>query len=437
MNLHHRISHLVGCVVLSLFFLSGLSAAESYTVPFVANASYDASVESPDDLLGYVLGSKAVTAAEVEKCIKTWASASDHARLVEYGKSHEGRRLHYVIVSSPENLAKLETIKTNISRLADPRKLDNDTISELIESTPPVAWLAYTIHGDETEGSDAALAVLYHLLADTSDTTAELLRDTLVVIDPLMNPDGRDRFLKMVAENRGTLPNYDERSAVHTGYWPAGRGNHYLFDLNRDWILAIHPETRGRIQAMRAWNPLLLVDAHGMSPQDTHLFSPPREPINPNIPRHRAKWGEVFAADQAREFDRQGWLYYTGEWHEEWYPGYTDAWASYRGAIGILYEQASIAEDGVRRPGGTSAYLSRIRTSPRRRLPCKPRDIAPQPQRTMARVRGNAARGNRPERPLCASSLRHTSVRESGSMAEVCRSHGVAGVRSPRGGRRL
>ena len=99
----------------------------------------------------------------------------------------------------------------------------------------------------------------------------------MIIIDPLMNPDGRDRFLKMVAEHRGTLPNYDDRSAVHTGYWPFGRGNHYLFDLNRDWILAVHPETRGRIQAIREWNPLLLVDAHGMGAQNTHLFSPPRE----------------------------------------------------------------------------------------------------------------------------------------------------------------
>jgi hypothetical protein len=156
----------------------------------------------------------------------------------------------------------------------------------------------------------------------------------------------------MIAEHRGTQANFDHRSALHTGYWPFGRGNHYLFDLNRDSILAVHPETQGRIRSIGQWNPLLLVDAHGMGSQETHLFSPPREPINPNIPQQRRKWGAVFASDQAKRFDQQGWLYYTGEWHEEWYPGYTDAWVSYRGAVGILYEQARIAEDGVRRPGG-------------------------------------------------------------------------------------
>ncbi|MCD6340039.1 MAG: peptidase, partial [Verrucomicrobia bacterium] len=215
-----------------------------------------------------------------------------------------------------------------------------------------VVWLAYTIHGDETEGADAALAMLYHLVAAENQDVKALLRDLVIIIDPLMNPDGRARFIKMIAEARAATPNVDEQSLLHTGYWPRGRGNHYLFDLNRDWILGVHPETRGRIREVAKWNPVLFVDAHGMGAQATHLFSPPREPINPNLPRERLAWGETFAKDQARAFDRAGLLYYNGEWHEEWYPGYSDAYASYRGAVGILYEQARIAEDGVLRPEG-------------------------------------------------------------------------------------
>ena len=323
-----------------------------YDVPFVSGATYDAALPKPGDLLGFVLGSRAATAEEIETCLKSWAAASNRARVVEYARSHENRPLHYMVVTDPQNLQRLDAIQADIARLGDPRELSDEEVAQLIEKTPPVAWLGYTIHGDETEGSDAALAVLYHLLADTREVTQKLLRETIVIIDPLMNPDGRDRFLKMIAEQRGTQPNYDDQSSVHVGHWPRGRGNHYLFDLNRDSILGVHPESRGRIAAAGSWNPLLFVDAHGMGAQDTHLFSPPTEPLNPNLPAHRRKWEVVFSADQAAQFDQMGWLYYNGEWHEEWYPGYTDAWASYRGAIGILYEQARIAEDGVRRPGG-------------------------------------------------------------------------------------
>jgi hypothetical protein len=174
----------------------------------------------------------------------------------------------------------------------------------------------------------------------------------VVIIDPLQNPDGRDRFLKMVAENRGTTPSVDDQSLQHSGYAPWGRGNHYLFDLNRDLLFGSQPETRGRIKAVSQWNPVLVVDAHGMGSQDTHLFSPPREPINIHVPPSRARWGQIFARDQAAALDRYGLVYYSGEWNEDWYPGYTDSWPAYRGTIGILYEQARIAEDGVRRPEG-------------------------------------------------------------------------------------
>lgn len=327
-------------------------AADSYDVPFVTDSAYDSSIPEAGDILGFKLGSRAATADEVHRCLRAWTDASDRARLVEYARTHENRPLHYVIVTDPENHRRETAIRENVTRLGDPRGLTEDEADSLIETTPAVAWLAYTIHGDETEGSDAALGVLYHLIADTTPRTRRWLKDMVIIVDPLMNPDGRDRFLKMVEEHRATAPNFDDRSAVHTGYWPFGRGNHYLFDLNRDWILAIHPETRGRIREVGRWNLLLFVDAHGMGPQDTHLFSPPREPVNPNIPKHRATWGDVFAADQAAAFDRRGWLYYNGEWHEEWYPGYSDAWSSHRGAVGILYEQARIADAGVRRPGG-------------------------------------------------------------------------------------
>jgi hypothetical protein len=323
------------------------------TVDFFPGARYEPAVPTPEAVLGFPVGHRATTAGQIEACLRAWTEAApDRTRLVEYARSHEGRPLYYVVVTAPANLARLDAIETGLTRLGDPRLSTEAEAEYLIGSLPAVAWLGYTIHGDETEGSDAALAVLYHLIASTDPDLAKLREDLVIIVDPLMNPDGRERFVKMIAEHRGTAPNVDDRALVHSGYWPYGRGNHYLFDLNRDWLWAVHPETRGRLRAVARWQPVLFVDAHGMGPQETHLFSPPREPINPNLPAGRATWNLRFAEDQARAFDQHGLVYYTGEWHEEWYPGYSDAYVSYRGAVGILYEQARVAEDGVRRADG-------------------------------------------------------------------------------------
>src|SRR5699024_7667890 len=147
---------------------------------------------------------------------------------------------------------------------------------------------------------------------------------------------------------------------VHTGYWPFGRGNHYLFDLNRDWLYARHPETRGRVPHVIDWKPLLFVDIHEMGSQDSYLFSPPREPYNPHLPHQGSDMGNRFADDQAAAFDEYGYPYYSGEWNENWFPGYSDAWASLRGAHGILYEQARIADDAVQRPTNLLSYRQSV-----------------------------------------------------------------------------
>lgn len=325
----------------------------SYTNEFFPGTTYRATVPTQQSLVGFAAGQRAATASEVEQCLKAWAAAApDRTRLVEYARSHEKRPLYYMVVTAPTNLARLDEIQAGLAKLGDPRQLADAQAQELIKSLPAVAWLAYTIHGDETEGSDAALAVLYHLVAAEDTAVGKLLAEVVVIVDPLMNPDGRDRFVKMVAEDRGAAPTVDDQSLLHEGYWPRGRGNHYLFDLNRDCIYGVHPETRGRLREVARWNPVLFVDAHGMGAQETHLFSPPREPINPHIPKGREQWSQVFVKDQAAAFDTHHLLYYHGEWNEEWYPGYSDGWASYRGAVGILYEQARIAEAGVRRPEG-------------------------------------------------------------------------------------
>ncbi len=327
---------------------------------YPADADHDPAVPTPQDLIGHPVGQRAASNEAIDQAVRHWAEHSDRAEVVEYARSHEDRPLIYIVISSPENLARQGEVRAGMARLADPRNLSAARQNELVEQLPAVAWMAYSIHGNESSGSDAALAVIYHLLADRSETTQRLLDELVIIVDPNMNPDGRQRFLHSVSMARGTQPDVDDQSLVHTGYWPFGRGNHYYFDLNRDWIYAIHPETRGRIEHISSWHPLLFVDAHEMGSQDSYLFSPAREPHNPHLPPYRGPWGEKFAADQARAFDRYAYPYYTGEWFEDFYPGYTDTWASLRGAQGILYEQARIAEDAVQQDAVLVSYAQSV-----------------------------------------------------------------------------
>jgi hypothetical protein len=323
-----------------------------YDRPFFPGAHYDPAVPTVEDILGFALGDRFTSAAEIEACLMAWDEVSPRTQLVEYARTYEGRPLYYLVVSTPANLARLEEIKAGMARLADPRGLADAEAQRLLASLPAVGWFSYCIHGNETSGSDAALAVCYHLTAAVDREVTKMLDDLVVIIDPLMNPDGHERFFKQTQENRGRAPNVDDQSLLHRGYWPSGRMNHYLFDLNRDWIFCAHPETRGRVREIGQWRPLLVVDGHEMGPLNTYLFSPPRDPVNPNYPRRRWHWAGVFAADQAAAFDANGWLYYTGEWADDWYAGYS-SWAAFRGSVHILYEQARVAENAVRRPEGT------------------------------------------------------------------------------------
>ncbi len=323
----------------------------AYDVEFFPGVTYDSAVPTPETILGHRIGDRFPDPASIERCIQAWTEASPRARLVEYARSHEGRPLYYVILTSPRNMERLDEIREGMARLADPRGLSGEEADRLLEDLPAVGWFAYSIHGNETSGADAALATIYHLAAATGDEVATLLDELVVIVDPLQNPDGRERFYQQTAEHRGTMPNMDSQSMLHRGYWPSGRGNHYLFDLNRDWILGVHPETRGRLEAVGQWRPMLMVDGHEMGSQDTYLFSPGRPPLNPFFPERRWHWASLFTRDQAGAFDAFGWPYYHGEWNEEWYPGYS-SWAGFRGSIFILYEQPRVAEDAIRHPSG-------------------------------------------------------------------------------------
>ena len=313
---------------------------------------YNPAVSRPDNFLGFEVGQRVATPAQIGAALGTWATQSDRIKVVEYARTHEGRPLFAVFISSASNLARLDAIQADINTLADARRITDSEAEAIIDRLPATAWMAYSIHGNETSGADAALASIYHLIASTDPSVGAMLENMVVVIDPMMNPDGRARFAKSLEQYRGTAPNVDDQSLLHSGDWPYGRTNHYFFDLNRDFYFLTQPETRGRVAMINQWRPQLMIDGHEQGSQDTYLMGPPRQPLNKNIDANLQKWARVFSIDQGAAFDARSWRYYTGEWFENLYPGYSN-YAEYRGSVHILYEQSRMAEDGVRRPEGT------------------------------------------------------------------------------------
>ena len=326
----------------------------------ILEGNYAESISNPEVFLGFEAGQRVADPAQISAAIAAWQGQSDRLKVIEYARTHEGRPLFAVFISSPENLARLDEIEAQITRLSDARNIGDSVANTIIKALPAVAWMAYSIHGNETSGADAALASIYHLIASTDSEVTSMLDNMIVVIDPMMNPDGRARFAKSLEQYRGTAPNVDDQSLLHTGDWPFGRTNHYFFDLNRDFYLLTQPETQGRVALINTWRPQLIIDGHEMGAQSTFLMGPPRQPLNANIDKDLQKWARVFSEEQGAAFDDRSWRYFTGEWFENWYPGYSN-YAEYRGSMHILYEQSRMAEDGVRRPEGTvQTYMESV-----------------------------------------------------------------------------
>ena len=189
----------------------------------ILDGNYKNAIDKPDIFLGFEYATRVATPEQITSALQTWSKQSDRLKVVEYAKTHENRPLHAVFISSPNNLSNLDEINKKISKLSDARSLSDRAAKSLINELPAVAWMAYSIHGNETSGADAALGVIYHLISSTDQDILDMLDNMIIIIDPLMNPDGRARFAKNLEQYRGTAPNYDDQSLIHTGDWPYGR----------------------------------------------------------------------------------------------------------------------------------------------------------------------------------------------------------------------
>ncbi len=333
---------------------------------FWPNANYDPAVPTFQSVLGYEPGDRITWTHNVRRYFDALEDyAPDRVRVVDYATSWEGRGLFYAVVTSADNLANLDTIKANMQRLRDPRVTSAADAASIIETQPAVTWLSYSVHGNEISPAESAMLTAYHLLAARNDDRVPaILADTIVVIDPLQNPDGRDRFIHRYEIAEGLEPSGDRISAEQNEPWPSGRTNHYLFDMNRDWFIRTQPETRGRADAILEFLPVAFVDSHEMTSDNTYYFSPEADPFNPHLVPGLRDSLELFGRTNAGWFDRFGFDYFTREVYDALYPGYGASWPSYFGSIAMTYEQASTRGLRYRQYDGvTVEYRETIRNN--------------------------------------------------------------------------
>ena len=362
---------LAGLTALPAAAHAGAPAASSASTALLARLSeggavdlppLDTSVPSPSEFLGYPLGTRFTHHQRILEYLRRLADASPRVTLWQYGETYEGRPLTLVAISSPENLARLDALRAEHLRLADPRRASDAELAKIEDEVPVVVWLAYGVHGNEPSSSEAAMAAAYTLAAAGGDWP-QRLAGTLVLIDPLVNPDGRERYVSFYDQARGREPDPDPVAAEHREPWPGGRQNHYLVDLNRDWSWATQQETRARLTEYRRWEPQVYVDYHEMFSESSYFFPPAAEPVNPLLDRRTVAWLDVFGRANGAAFDRQGWPYYKAESFDLYYPGYGDSYPGFRGAVGMTYEVAGHGRAGLaidRRDGTVLTLADRI-----------------------------------------------------------------------------
>lgn len=297
-----------------------------------------AQLQSPDAFLGYPVGSRYSPHWKIAGYFnQVAANAPASVKLVNYGETGEGRPLLLAFVSSPENISNLESIRRNNLRLAN---LSRDKMAAVEDRAPAIVWLSYNVHGDETSSSEAAMMTLWALVDPSNTATKEWLKNTVVVIDPCINPDGRDRYVNWFNSVMGKNANPLSSAREHRQPWPGGRTNHYNFDLNRDWAWQTQTESQRRMNLYNQWLPQVHVDYHEQGIDENYYFAPAAEPFHDVITPWQREFQATIGKNHAKYFDAKGWLYFTKEYFDLFYPSYGDTWPVFNGAIGMTYEQA-------------------------------------------------------------------------------------------------
>lgn len=307
----------------------------TYYLPDIA---YDKSIPTPESFLGYQVGEWHVGHDLLVAYMKALAAASPRITYTEYARSHENRPLIHLTITSENNHSKLNEIKTQHRRLNDPAQSAGMDVSNM----PVVLYQGFSIHGNEPSGGNAALLVAYYLAAAQDETVRKLLDEAVIIFDPCFNPDGFNRFASWVNVHKNKNLTADSQDREYREAWPGGRTNHYWFDLNRDWLPAVHPESQGRLNLFHDWKPNVLTDHHEMGTNATYFFMPGEpERVNSLTPQRNQDLTAKFAEYHAGALDKIGSLYYTREGFDDFFIGKGSTYPDVNGCIGILFEQAS------------------------------------------------------------------------------------------------
>ena len=296
---------------------------------------FSQSIQSPEEFLGYKLGERFTRHHKVVEYFTYVGNQLENVELEKYGETNEHRPLYVTYVSSKKNIQNLEQIRlANLGQTGLKPKSSNDIA---------IVWMSYNVHGNEASSTEASMQTLYELVTQKKD----YLENTLVIIDPCINPDGRDRYVNWFNQVSSTPYNKDQMAKEHREPWPGGRANHYLFDLNRDWAWATQVESAQRLKVYNKWMPHVHVDFHEQFINNPYYFAPAVEPYHEIITDWQRDFQTQIGKNHAKYFDQKGWMYFTKESFDLLYPSYGDTYPTYMGAIGMTYEQAGHGMAGL------------------------------------------------------------------------------------------
>jgi hypothetical protein len=328
---------LILCFLGSWAFTAALSQADlSYYLP--PNTKFDPSIPTPASIIGHQVGEWHITHDRLVSYMMALDKASGRISLEITGQTHEARPILLLTITSPKNHQSIESIRAQHVQLSDPAKSGSLTIKDM----PAVFYIGHSIHGNEASGANAALLTAYYLAAAQGTEIENYLSNTIILFDPSFNPDGLQRFSGWVNARKSKLVNADPNDVEHNEAWPGGRFNHYWFDLNRDWLVAQHPESQARVKKFHQWKPNVLTDHHEMGTNATFFFQPgvPSR-MHPLTPEKNLELTKKIGTYHAKALDEIGSLYYTQEGYDDFYYGKGSTFPDVQGAIGILFEQAS------------------------------------------------------------------------------------------------
>lgn len=313
-----------------------LAAIVVFGFQFVAQAQ----TKSPKEFLGYEIGQRFTPHHRIVAYMEHVAATNPHVALKYYGESYEHRPLLAVFVSSPKNIEQLEQIRQDNLRRAG-------MLAGKTTTSVPIIWMSYNVHGNEAVGSETALMTLWALIDPANQESKKWLENSLVVIDPCLNPDGHSRYVNWYEQKVHRILQPDPQSLEHSEPWPGGRPNHYLFDLNRDWAWQTQKESQERNKLYNEWMPQVHVDFHEQGVNSPYFFAPAAEPVHEYVTPFQREFQSIIGRNNAKYFDKEAWLYFTREQFDLFYPSYGDTWPTFNGAIGMTYEQGGSGRAGL------------------------------------------------------------------------------------------